>query len=83
MGSKQKPAATELEPVFALSLYPRPAMSRAIEMQQIREALQLAIQEIGGSNGRKLSGELRGSHDLNLEIRPRWGSWSYNPSAPE
>jgi hypothetical protein len=78
--SKQKPAEPKV--LFRLTLYERPAMSRAIEAQQIREALQLAIQQVGGSNGRKLSDQLLGPYDLDSERRPVWGDYEYSPNAP-
>jgi hypothetical protein len=75
-----KPAATKV--IFRLTLYERPAMSAAIQVQQAKEALHLAAAEIGGPNGKQLSGELLGPFDQNTMERPVLGAYEFLPTRP-
>jgi hypothetical protein len=78
--SKQK--AAEQKVIFRLTLYERPAMSAAIQATQVREALTLAVQQVGGANGRKLRDELLGPFDQETMTRPAWGDYEFLPTAP-
>lgn len=68
--------------IFTLTIYDRPAMSRAVQSTQIREVLRQCALEFGGHAGNQLKGQLFGPHDLMLGDRPLLGSWAYEPSAP-
>jgi hypothetical protein len=76
----KKPA--ERKAIFKLTLYERPAMSAAIQVQQVKEALHLAIAEIGGPNGRRLRDELLGPFDQFTMTRDVWGEYEFSPTAP-
>jgi hypothetical protein len=68
--------------IFQLTLYERPATSAAIQVQQVKDALHLAIAEIGGPNGRKLRDQLFGPFDQDSMTRPVWGNYEFSPTAP-
>jgi hypothetical protein len=79
----KKPPVKDPHVVFTVRVFARPAMSRSIEAHQIRETLELAAHCVGGSNGAKLHDQLFGPHDLQLEDRPLWGDFLWDPIAPK
>jgi hypothetical protein len=81
----EKPVATKAPRViYTLRVYSgRPAeMSRAIEAQKIRRALQLAMQEFGSHNGKQLAAEIRDGYSLDKEAPIVIGEYEYSPNAP-
>jgi hypothetical protein len=75
-------AKAEPKVIFELRLYERPAMSAAIQVQQVKEALLQAIAEVGGPNGRKLRDQLLGPFDQFTLTRPVWGHYEFSPNQP-
>ncbi|MFY9835021.1 MAG: hypothetical protein WAK55_00850 [Xanthobacteraceae bacterium] len=78
--NKQKPA--ERKVIFRLEVFELPASSAAIQVQQVKDALRLAISEIGGPNGRTLSDQLLGPFDQFTMQRPVWGTYDFAPTKP-
>ena len=77
-----KPAAKEPKVIFTLRIFAQPAMSRAIETSQIRHAMQLAAQEFGEHNGKKLEGEICVGYDSDFGAQTIVGDFCYSPNAP-
>jgi hypothetical protein len=78
-----KPAAPRL--IFELRVFaPTPAvMSRAVEANIIRRAMQLCAQEFGAGVGSKhQSGEIRDGYNLETEAPTILGDFRYTPNAP-
>jgi hypothetical protein len=75
-------AGEEPRVIFTLRVYSKREMSRAIEAQQIRRALQLALQEFGSHNGKQLEAEIQDGYSLDEAAPIVLGDYCYTPIAP-
>jgi hypothetical protein len=80
--SEPKPPEPKL--IFELRVYaPRPpAMSKAIEANLIRRAMQLAAQEFGAGVGGKIAGEIVDGYNLETAEPTILGDFRYTANAP-
>jgi hypothetical protein len=72
------------EPIFVLYVYAPepPAMSKAIEANIIRRAMQLAAQSFGSGVGGKIAGEIVDGYNLETAEKVVLGHFRYTAHAP-
>jgi hypothetical protein len=82
MSARPKPALKEPRVIYTLRVYSGREMSRAIEAQKVRRALQLAAQNFGSQNGKQLAAAISDGYSLDDEAPIIIGDYHYTPIAP-